>query len=67
LHLVWVEEHSPARLPPLAAVREPIRLALTKARAARNLEQGLALLRGLYEIRIEDGAGTDTAGDAPGR
>ncbi|MGD9765692.1 MAG: peptidyl-prolyl cis-trans isomerase [Candidatus Binatia bacterium] len=53
-HLVRVEEHAPARAAPLEAVREPIRLALRKQRAARNLDEGLARLRGLYEVRIEN-------------
>jgi hypothetical protein len=56
LHLVWIEQHKPASLPPLDAVREPILLELTKARAADNLARGLAQLRSLYEIRIEHAA-----------
>ena len=56
VHLVWVHEHLPARLPPLDAVRESVTLALAKERAAQNLERGLARLRRLYEIRIEGNA-----------
>lgn len=63
LHLVWVEEHQRERLPPLDAVREPITLALTEERAARNLQHGLERLRSLYEIRVED-TGTSVADDA---
>lgn len=53
LHLVWVDEHQPERLPTLSAVREPIALELSKQRAAENLQRGLQRLRNLYEIRIE--------------
>ncbi len=53
LHLVWVDEHRPERLPPLAAVREPIALALMKQRDAENLQRGLERLRCLYDIRVE--------------
>lgn len=55
LHLVRVDEHSPARLAPLEAVRDSIRLALSKERAAQNLAEGLARLRALYEVRIDGG------------
>ena len=61
LHLVRVEEHSPARLAPLEAVRDSIRVALSKERAALNLAHGLARLRSLYEVRIEGGAEDITA------
>lgn len=53
LHLVWVDEHQPERLPPLDAVREPIALALMKERAAENLQHGLERLRSLYEVSVE--------------
>lgn len=54
VHLVWVEAHAPAALPPLDAVREPILIELTKARADDNLKNGLARLRTLYDVRVED-------------
>jgi hypothetical protein len=53
LHLVWVDEHQPERLPPLDAVREQIVLALMKQRATQNLAHGLERLRRLYAIRVE--------------
>jgi hypothetical protein len=56
LHLVRVEEQSPARLAPLEEVRHSIELALSKERAAQNLAHGLARLRELYDVRIEGGA-----------
>ena len=55
LHLVWVHEHQPERLPPLDEVRETIELAVMQQRAATNLQVGLTRLRRLYEVRI-DGA-----------
>jgi hypothetical protein len=62
LHLAWVHEHAPERLPPLDEVREAIALALMQQRAAANLEKGLTRLRSLYEIRIEE-AGLDVASE----
>lgn len=53
LHLVWVHEHAPERLPPLDAVRETVELAMRQERAARNLQSGLARLRNLYEVHVE--------------
>jgi hypothetical protein len=53
VHLVWVDAHAPAHLPPLDSVRDAIALALKKEAAAQNLARGLARLRSLYEIRIE--------------
>ncbi len=53
LHLVWVHQHDPERLPSLDAVRETVALALMQERAARNLQTGLARLRDLYEARVE--------------
>ncbi len=53
LHLVWVHQHEPERLPSLDAVRETVALALMQERAARNLQTGLARLRGLYQARVE--------------
>lgn len=53
LHLVWVHQHEPERLPSLDAVRETVALALMQERAARNLQTGLARLRNLYEARVE--------------
>lgn len=62
LHLVWVHEHTRERLPPLDDVREALTLAVMQRRAAANLERGMARLRDLYEVRIED-AGLDVAGE----
>lgn len=62
LHLVWVHEHAAERLPPLDDVREAITLALMKQRAAASLERGLARLRSLYDVRVEED-GLDLAGD----
>jgi parvulin-like peptidyl-prolyl isomerase len=54
LHLVWVEEHRAAQLPALDDVRAPIRLAIIKERDARNLQRGLAQLRALFDVRIDE-------------
>jgi hypothetical protein len=67
LHLVWVDEHQPERLPPLDAVREPIALALMKQRATENLRHGLERLHGLYEIGVEAAPADVSAGAAQNR
>lgn len=54
LHLVWVEERQPARLPPLEAVREPVRSVLRAEHAARSLGEGMARLRAFHDVRVED-------------
>jgi PPIC-type PPIASE domain len=53
LHLVWVHQHEPERLPSLETVRETVALAVMRERAARNLQTGLARLRNLYDVRVE--------------
>jgi len=53
LHLVWVDEKSPTRMPQLAAVRQQLAQALMAERTAAQLARGRARLRGLYEIRVE--------------
>jgi hypothetical protein len=54
LHLVWVHEELPEAMPPLHTVRQKIVSALMKERAAKQFERGLARLRNLYEVRIEE-------------
>lgn len=53
LHLVWIHEHQPERLPRPDAVRATVELALLQERAERNLQRGLARLRNLYAARVE--------------
>jgi hypothetical protein len=53
LHLVFVRERSPARLPPLAEVRETVLRDLEATRRAEASERRLAELRERYEVRIE--------------
>jgi len=56
LHLVRVDERLEERMPALDEVRPTLVRALARERARDNLARGLARLRGLYEVRIEDGA-----------
>lgn len=53
LHLVWVHERIPERLPPLDQVRRQVAQGLAEERAAVNLSRGLAALRGRYEVRVQ--------------
>jgi PPIC-type PPIASE domain len=57
LHLVWVHEKVPKKMPPLKSVWKQAVLALQEERAAANLALGLRRLQELYDIRIE---GTDS-------
>jgi hypothetical protein len=54
LHLVRIDEQRPAALPPLLAVRRQLRLAVEEAHAVAELQAGLAKLRTLYEVRIDE-------------
>lgn len=60
-HLVRIDEKQPPKMPPLEAIWHEAAYRLAKQRAAKRLEEGLARLRNLYEIRIEntDGASVD--------
>ena len=53
LHLVWVADKLPDRLPPLDQVRSAIALTLAKERAAGRLAQAMGRLRSLYPVHIE--------------
>ncbi len=55
LHLVWVHEKSPERMPPLAAVRQRVVQSVMAERQAVRFARGLARLRSLREIRVEGG------------
>jgi len=54
LHLVRVDERRDERLPELDEVRSVLLRTLARERARDNLARGLARLRGLYEVRVED-------------
>jgi parvulin-like peptidyl-prolyl isomerase len=58
LHLVRIEERTPPSLPPLEVLRPTAMRALAAEQARQRLARGLARLRALYEIRIEDAAAT---------
>jgi hypothetical protein len=53
LHLVRVDARSAARLPPLAEVRDEVRLELLATRRAEANARRLAALRERYEVRVE--------------
>lgn len=57
LHLVWVHEQTPERLPPPEVVWPQVGSAVLEARAAARLAYGLQRLRRLYEVRVESPAG----------
>ena len=65
VHLVWMDEHVTAHLPPLDSVRDAIALALAKQRAAQNFARGVERLRQLYEIRIESDRGENALAASP--
>ncbi len=52
LHLVWIEERLPARVPTLAEVRSRAVLGVLRERGARRAEARLAQLRAAYDVRI---------------
>jgi hypothetical protein len=56
LHLVRVDERQAATLPPLGAVRRQVRLAVEDARAIERLRAGLARLRRVYDVRVDERA-----------
>jgi hypothetical protein len=53
LHLVSVDSRREARLPPLAQVRDDVRLDLLATRRAEAKTRRLAELRERYEVRVE--------------
>ena len=55
LHLIWVEEKLPERLPPLDDVRRAVMITLAKERQAGRLERIMLRLRNEYSIRVEAG------------
>lgn len=57
LHLVWVHEQTPERLPPPEVVWSQVGSAVLEARAAARLAHGLQRLRQRYEVRVESPAG----------
>jgi parvulin-like peptidyl-prolyl isomerase len=63
LHLVWVQEKVPERMPPLNAVWRQIAGEIEQERETERFVKGLRRLRSLYDIRIE-GSDSDIAQDA---
>lgn len=53
LHLVWIHERVPARLPALAEVRGPVLYGLLAERRAKALGEGLRKLRAEYTVQVE--------------
>ena len=58
LHIVWVQEKDPAKMPPLQAILKQAAYALLEERSATALAAGMRRLRNLYDVHIE--------GDQPG-
>lgn len=54
LHLVWVHERRPERLPPLDRIRQRAILGLEAERAEMRLETALARLRMRWQIRVDE-------------
>jgi hypothetical protein len=54
VHLVRVDRKEPEALPSVDEVRPALTRALMRERAEQNLAHGLATLRALYEVRVED-------------
>jgi hypothetical protein len=55
LHLVWVHERVPARVPALAEVRSRVVLRLLRERRDARVRAVTAALRKRYEIRVDGG------------
>jgi parvulin-like peptidyl-prolyl isomerase len=53
LHVVRVEEKADASLSELAAVRRQVTEGVVAERAAQRVTEGIARLRGLYEVRVD--------------
>jgi len=53
LHLVWVLERTPGRVPPLDAVRSRVVLQLLDARGAARAAERMQLLRARYAVTVE--------------
>jgi hypothetical protein len=53
LHLVWVQEREPARVPPLADVRGQVLHRVLRERRAERVQAAVAALRRRYDIRIQ--------------
>jgi hypothetical protein len=53
LHLVWIEEHVPARLPSLAEVRNQVVLRVLRERGAKLAEERMRVLRARYDVEVE--------------
>jgi hypothetical protein len=53
LHLVWVQEREPARVPPLAEVRGQVLHRLLRERRAERVRAVLARLRRQYDVRVD--------------
>jgi hypothetical protein len=53
LHLVWVEETAPARMPPLDAVRSQVLAQYRDERQEADLAELMRTLRAKYVVRVE--------------
>jgi len=53
LHLVWIDERMPARLPSLAEVHRQVLLRALRERGAERAEERMRLLRARYDVEVE--------------
>jgi len=60
LHLVWVERHTPERMPNLEEVRDRVILSWRCEQREAHLAQALAALRARYDVVVEVGSTTGT-------
>jgi len=65
LHLVWIDERLPARVPSLAEVRSRVVLGVLHERGARRAEARLARLRARYDVQVDEVDGAMLTGAAP--
>ncbi len=59
LHLVWVEQHAPERVPGLEEVRERVILSWRREQRETHLARALAALRARYDVVVADGSTTE--------
>jgi hypothetical protein len=59
LHLVWVERHTPERVPGLEEVRDRVLLSWRGEQRKAHLEQAVAALRARYDVVVADGSDTE--------
>jgi parvulin-like peptidyl-prolyl isomerase len=59
LHLVWVEQHAPERVPGLEEVRDRVILSWRREQRETHLAQALAALRARYDVVVANDSTTE--------